>query len=202
MGGGIIPERVAGSGRNPQPGLLHHFGSKDQLLLAMLNEVDAKDEAEVAAIFADELTKAANVETIREMFRRSLRIIAERSLARPELTRLRVVLRAAAINPDHPAHHYFAARHRAKLERLAKGAALFSSNPDSIARQVLAMWSGLEEQWLCEDRGFDVLTEWEQFVDRLLSSTRGSCSPMKVAAAVDLKKADDSRVLEPMTRPG
>lgn len=151
-----------------KPGLLHHFGSKDQLLVSLLNEVDGKDEAEVAGLFADELKKATDASTVRAMFRRALRIVAERSIATPELTRLRVVLRAEALDPRHPAHPYFSERHKVKLERLAKGAALFSAAPQSIARQTLAMLTGLEEQWLREDDGFDLLFEWDLFVDRLL----------------------------------
>lgn len=151
-----------------KPGLLHHFGSKDQLLVTLLNEVDAKEEAEVAALFADEMSKAWDAGAARGMFRRSLRIIAERSFARPELTRLRVVLRAEALDPEHPAHAYFAQRHRAKLDRMTRGVALFSPNPEPIARQVLAMISGLEEQWLREGAAFDVLAECERFFDLLL----------------------------------
>ena len=150
-------------------GLLHHFGSKDQLLVSLLNEVDGKDEAEVAALFADELRTASDPSTVRAMFRRALRIVAERASARPELMRLRAVLRAEALDAQHPAHAYFAERHRAKLDRLARGASLFSDRPQSIARQVLAMLSGLEEQWLRDEDGFDLLHEWDLFVERLLA---------------------------------
>jgi AcrR family transcriptional regulator len=151
-----------------KPGLLHHFSSKDQLLLSLLNEIDARDEAEVAALFADELRAASDEAAVRATFRRSLRSIAERSLARPELTRLRVVLGAEAINPGHPAHPYFKQRHKAKLDRLARGAARFSTTPETIARLVLATLTGLEEQWLREEAGFDLLAEWDRFLDLLL----------------------------------
>ena len=151
-----------------KPGLLHHFGSKDQLLVTLLNEVDAKEEAEVSALFADEMRKASDASTARGLFQRSLRIIAARSFARPELTRLQVVLRAEALYPEHPAHAYFAQRHKARLERMTKGVALFSPSPEPIARQVLAMLSGLEEQWLREDAQFDFLAECERFFELLL----------------------------------
>ena len=32
-----------------KPGVLHHFGSKDQLLIALLNDRDAKHEKELSA---------------------------------------------------------------------------------------------------------------------------------------------------------
>src|SRR5262249_41345726 len=64
-----------------KPGLLHHFGSKDQLLIALLNEVDAKHQAELAELFGAAFDRAAGPEAQREMFRRALRAVVERSLA-------------------------------------------------------------------------------------------------------------------------
>src|ERR1700758_1880559 len=90
-----------------KPGLLHHFGSKDQLLIALLNEVDARDEAERGALFAAYYHQPGDPAPHGDTCRRSLLMITGRTLERPELIRLRVVLRAEAINPGHPAHAYF-----------------------------------------------------------------------------------------------
>jgi hypothetical protein len=95
-------------------------------------------------------------------------VIVQRAIARPDLMQLRVVLRAEALDPAHPAHRYFAEQHAAGLERMTRGTALFSASPASIARQILATLYGLEEQWLREAAGFDFLAEWEQFVDRIV----------------------------------
>ena len=154
-----------------KPGLLHHFGSKDQLLIALLNEVDAKDEAELAELFGDAFDPAAGPEALRETFRRSLHAVVERSVARPELMRLRVVLRVEAINPDHPAHRYFVEREKATLGRLGRGATAFSSQPQSMTRQITATMAGLEEQWLRADKGFDLVAEWARALEVLLPRT-------------------------------
>jgi AcrR family transcriptional regulator len=151
-----------------KPGLLHHFGSKDQLLISLLNEVDAEKEAELAELFGAAFGKAVTPDEHRETFRGALRAIMERALAEPQLMRLRVVLRVEAINPRHPAHGYFVARQQATLGRLASGAAAFSASAESLARVVYASMAGLEEQWLRENRGFDLLAEWDRALEVLL----------------------------------
>jgi AcrR family transcriptional regulator len=151
-----------------KPGLLHHFGSKDQLLIALLHDRDEKHEAELGQLLLPAFDAAASPQVQRDMFRQALRAVAERSLAQPELVRLQVVLRAEAINPDHPAHDYFVAREEATLGRLAMRAASFSAHPQSTARQILAMMSGLQEQWLREDMRFDYLAEWDRGLKVLL----------------------------------
>lgn len=151
-----------------KPGLLHYFGSKDQLLIALLNEIDAKHEAELGQLFAAYYKVEADSDARRETFRRALLTVTERTLEQPELIRLRVVLRAEAINPEHPAHTYFAARDQVALKRLTTGAAAFSSHPQSTARQVMALMAGFEQQWLRENRGFDLLAEIDRALELLL----------------------------------
>lgn len=150
-----------------KPGLLHYFGSKDQLLIALLTEVDASQEAELSALVAP-IDAGASAAAQCELFRRALRTFVERSLAQPELIRLRVVLRVEAINPLHPAHAYFNDRERGTLAWLAERTATFSPNPTSTARQVMAMMAGLEEQWLREGREVDLLAEWDRALALLL----------------------------------
>jgi AcrR family transcriptional regulator len=143
-----------------KPGLLHHFGSKDQLLIALLNDRDARSEADLGQLFLEGYDSAADPDVQRDLFRQGLLAVVERAVAQPDLMRLQVVLRSEAINPDHPAHAYFAARQKEKLERLALRVAPFSADPQSTARRILATMSGLEQQWLSEGKGFDMLAEW------------------------------------------
>lgn len=151
-----------------KPGLLHHFGSKDQLLIALLHDRDEKYEKELNALMLPAFDAAASPRAQREMFRRALYAVAERSLTQPALIRLQVVLRAEAINPDHPAHEYFVVGEKAKLKRIAKRAASFAPHPLSTARQIQAAMSGLQEQWLREDMGFNFLVEWDRVLKTLL----------------------------------
>lgn len=152
-----------------KPGLLHHFGTKEQLLIALLNDRDARHEAELSALFLAGYDAAASPQEQKEMLRRSFRAVVERNLEHPELVRLQAVLRAEAINPEHPAHAYFAARELASLERLTMRVAAFSPEPQSTARQILAMMTGFYEQWLREGESFDLLAEWDRALKALLS---------------------------------
>jgi len=145
-----------------KPGLLHHFGSKDQLLIALMRDVDAKEEAALAAVHAPAQQRADTPRAHRENYHQALRAAVERSLKQPELIRLRVMLRAESLNPAHPAHAYFNAREAETLTRLAKGAEPFSAHPESTARQVLALTEGLQGQWIRSGQGFDLLAEWDR----------------------------------------
>lgn len=151
-----------------KPGLLHHFGSKDQLLLALLRDVDAREAAELSDAYLPDYEQAESPEVLRATFREALKAIVARALERPALIRLRVVLRVEAINADHPAHDYFVARQEMALKRLLLGTNAVATDPLSLGRQILATLAGLEEQWLREAGAFDLQQEWTRALERLL----------------------------------
>lgn len=148
-----------------KPGLLHHFGSKDQMLIALLHDRDGREEADLNRVFLPTYEEAGDPLKQRDVFRRALRALVERSLTQPALMRLQVVLRAEAINPDHPAHAYFQARQQNSLEHLETAAKPFSKHPKSLARQILATMYGLQTQWLQEEGAFDLIGEWDRALD-------------------------------------
>jgi AcrR family transcriptional regulator len=151
-----------------KPGLLHHFGSKDQLLIDLLRERDAKHEAAVVEVLGRHHDPAASPDDQRQMFIAALCLIMARNAAQTELLRLQVMLRVEAINPGHPAHDYFAGSEAAKLILLAEHVERFSLAPESTARQVLALANGLEEQWLRANQGFDLAQEYGLAIESLM----------------------------------
>lgn len=151
-----------------KPGVLHHFGTKEQLLIALLEDCEAKEKAELAELLP--AYETADERQRRKMFRETMRMVMGRAIARPELMRLEVVLRAEAVNDGHPAHAFFAAREAANRARIAKRLAPLYPQAQSIARHLLAAMSGLQEQWLRENEGFNLLAEWERVLDVLLPS--------------------------------
>jgi AcrR family transcriptional regulator len=151
-----------------KPGLLHHFGSKDQLLIALLNDRDGKYEEEIGTLFLAGFDSAADPQVQRDVFRRGMLAVAERGLQQPDLMRLQLVLRTEAINPDHPAHAYFIDRQKEKLDRLAMRMTPFVTDPHPKARQLLATLWGLEQQWLSEEMGFDFVAAWSGALKVLL----------------------------------
>lgn len=152
-----------------KPGLLHHFKSKDQLLLEVLRDRDRHDQAAVFEAMAgiagqpdhDVLHMPAN------LVRKALDAIVQRNAGQPELVRLYAVLRAEALNPGHPAHAWFNAREAATLETFTAMIAPHADQPESLARQIIGTMLGLELQWLRENQGFELAAEWHRQMERI-----------------------------------
>jgi AcrR family transcriptional regulator len=152
-----------------KPGLLHHFGSKEQLLIEVLQERDRQDELAVASVTglarhgmrADELS----LETVKSLFA----ALVARNATQPELVRLNAMLRAEALSPRHPAHDYFLQRSAETISEYAKVIAPHVGQPHETARQLTALMGGLELLWLREEQGFDLAEQWTVAAAKLLS---------------------------------
>ncbi|GAA4343536.1 TetR/AcrR family transcriptional regulator [Microbacterium rhizosphaerae] len=97
--------------------------------------------------------------------------VLARSLARVEesnvhLVRLMSYVASAATDSDHPAHQFMRARNERALnaltalvrDRQAAGEAHPDIVPEVAARQILAIWGGLNDLWLT-DPTFDIVEE-------------------------------------------
>lgn len=162
-------QELAGRCNMTKPGLLHHFGSKDRLLLELLRERDAANEVAAVASLQPARYSELTPGQARGSLLNTLRVIVERNAAQPELMRLQVILRAEAINHEHPAHDYFTSREDAKQGLLAEALEACSANPRGVARNVLALLGGLEQEWLREERGFDLVAESMAAITLLLA---------------------------------
>ena len=137
------------------PSVLHYFASMNELLSAVLayrDEVDSQDPPSV-----DQMATPEGVKVF-------LRGSAARNLDRHELIRLYVVLGAEAVDPAHPAHHYFLEREEStyvNFELLLT----WKQKPALAARELMAFWTGLERQWVM-DPSVDFLAIWDNFSDR------------------------------------
>lgn len=147
-------------------GVLHYFGSKDGLLTALLDEKVRVEKEYVAEHFGE------SVEVDRptpEYVRKTLHAVMERSSRQPELVRFYAMLRAEALAPEHPAYRFFVTRQAATIATYTAWLRAFSDDPESMARQIMAVMIGLEQQWLREDLRFDLVEEWDKAAGRLLS---------------------------------
>lgn len=130
-----IAERVGMS----QAGLLHHFGSKSALLLAVLERLDQEDQPE---------RPLESLEDGIGFVRGEL----ERGLERPGLFQLQVTLTAESIDPDHPAHTFFVERYQrvarqftGPLQEAAdRGALRAGVDPAAVAHLLMAALDGLQ----------------------------------------------------------
>jgi AcrR family transcriptional regulator len=142
-----------------QPGLLHHFPSKAELLLAVLRDRERRDKALVAdAIQAHPGDVARLLEAL----------VTHNAAARDD-TWLHTVISAEATSPTHPAHDFFKARYVRVRSALRRSIAKQSSPADPTDEQVtalatiaIAVMDGLQVQWLL-DPSIDMVANFRVF---------------------------------------
>jgi AcrR family transcriptional regulator len=144
-----------------EPGLLHHFPSKPELLAAVLDRRDQHANDLVP------LGESAGLATLRGLVG-----LAAYSAATPGLVALSCVLSAEATSPDHPAHEYFVRRYewtRGNIVRAfevieADGHLMRGITPHAAAIATVAMMDGLQVQWLLNRESLDMSHELETFL--------------------------------------
>ncbi len=135
------------------PGLLHHFPTKEALLLAVL---ERRDQTAEAAVRGTGATGAAELRGIAEQY--------AANAERPEIVELFTTLSAEATAASHPAHEFFVARYQrvvadfadAYREARAQGALRADVQPEAAARDLVALMDGLQVQWLFEPDAVDL----------------------------------------------
>ncbi|HEY0189267.1 MAG TPA: TetR/AcrR family transcriptional regulator [Cellulomonas sp.] len=136
--------------------VLYLFPSRDHLLIAALEHADTLSGERYRATHAGAALEPdlALAQAVRE------------SLSDPAVLRLFVAMTAEAADPEHPAHTW-AARHQRRAARAYaqmlidlqhQGWAHPDVDPAQFGRQLVALWDGLQTQWLV-DPAFDLGTE-------------------------------------------
>ncbi|MCA2219172.1 TetR/AcrR family transcriptional regulator [Jidongwangia harbinensis] len=138
-------------------GLLHHFPSREHLLIAVL---ERRDELDVAAVLGSS-EPAPDAAATRAVIGRLVR----RNLRQRSIVQLYTVLSAEALDPAHPAHDYFRRRLESSRDLLAGRLFGWHPRPGVAAVELLAFLDGLQLNWL-RDPGIDVIAQWEAFADR------------------------------------
>jgi hypothetical protein len=148
------------------PGLLHHVGSKDGLLVAVPEHRDTEDGRSLAAQLglrpsASPADWTALARTPDVDLRRVCAALVRRNATQPEIVQLFAVLEAESLAPDHPAHDHFATRQAQTLDVFTELARPLSDDPRTLARQVIAMMNGLQIQWLRAPAETDLVDAWD-----------------------------------------
>jgi AcrR family transcriptional regulator len=145
-----------------QPGLLHHFGSKDELFLEVVRDRSAHQKESFDAVIG----QGGNV------IDRLLETMAEENLATRVHQQLFTTLGAEAIRPDHPAHDVFVKRYRLLAKEL-EAALAANGHPENdaplLAREILATVDGIHQQWLLDPRRVDLRRALSTYGRRLKS---------------------------------
>ena len=148
------------------PGLLHHVGTKDSRLVAVLEH---RDEADARSLDDQLGVSAGRRFSLPEV----CSALVRRNAAQPEIVRLFAVLEAESLAPDHPAHAYFEARQSRILRTLA--ALVPPESPDDpaeVASQVVALMDGLQIQWLRDPARINLVAAWDAAAARLFPPPR------------------------------
>lgn len=154
-----------------QQGLLHHFPTKEQLLVGVLEERDRWDLASAAAT-----SEAWRTETLAQL--------VEYNATRPGIVQTYTVLSADSVTEEHPARDFFESRFRAVREGLtALLRAEFGDTlpggltPDQAAPLMVAVMDGLQLQWLLDPENVDMPASFRDFL-ALLGRARDSTVPV------------------------
>lgn len=138
-------------------GVLHHVGSKEQLLLDVLAGRDDRDNAARAVLLSRDPRPGA---------REVLDAVVRRNLNQPEIVRLYTVLAAEALDPSHPAHDFFARRLRSGMAEMGALLDGFDRPGSQVAAEVYSFMDGVQLNWL-RDPALDMWQLWTSFADAL-----------------------------------
>jgi AcrR family transcriptional regulator len=150
-------------------GVLHHFGSKEALLVSVLRY---RDDADMEGKTDEELPYG-------EEFLRHLIRTAEVNATRPGVVQAYTVLSAESVTAGHPAQEYFIGRMAGLRTRI--GDAIRSTvGPDvpedrvaTAAAALIAVMDGLQVQWLLDQTAVDMSQTLELIIDSLLDRLTG-----------------------------
>lgn len=150
-------------------GVLHHFGSKTELLTAVLKLRDTNAPAPSGEGMLDHLVTTA-----------------ERNAERPGTTQLYAVLSAESATARHPAQDWFRDRYTvlrqevedAVLDRLGPEYREAASTPGpdghTPATAILAAMDGLQVQWLLDPDAVEMATVTELVIEALVARLRAT----------------------------
>lgn len=127
-------------------GVLHHFGSKDQLLLAVLAHRDATDVEDL---------EGRHIPDGLELFKHLVRT-AEHNESRAGIVQAFTVLSAESVTDEHPAKEFFLERYETLRSDIRAALASICSTDDppepsdidKATASVIAVMDGLQVQWL------------------------------------------------------
>jgi AcrR family transcriptional regulator len=148
-------------------GILHHFGSKNALLMEVL---EYRDQSDVADLPDHHIPGGA------DLFRHLVRT-AFLNARRAGIVQAFVVLSAEAITDDHPARAFFENRYTTLRRELTQAFRTMCqeqgvTEPDTIdkaAASILAVMDGLQVQWLLDPGAVDLAEASEFAIEAIVA---------------------------------
>ena len=159
---------IAARAELTQAGLLHHFRSKQHLLIAVLELRDELDAERFGLLANRDRSGTEQLHALVSLVEHNARV--------PGLVQLFTVISAESVTPGHPAQSWTVARYRRLRADLADGLRRAAASgefrpdldPEALAERVFAMMDGLQLQWLLDPGRVDMPGLFRAFVEDLL----------------------------------
>lgn len=143
-------------------GLLHHFPSKEGLLVAILQERDRMDGERF------HLRGFVGLDALDALVQ-----LVEANMSTPGLVRAFTVLMGESAAEDHPAGQWFRERYPRRCDNLAaalragidRGEVRSDTDCDAVAAETIAMMDGLQVQWVLNPDRADMATLFRHYVE-------------------------------------
>ena len=146
-------------------GVLHHFGSKEGLLVAMLQYRDGEEAAGIPG----------RAQTEGPAFLGHMLDTVIENTHRPGVVQTYAVLAAESVTEGHPAQDYFRARFTRLRDKIAGVLAEVSgrdaADPDvrDDATALIALMDGLQVQWLLQRENVDMPADLRGYLQTLVT---------------------------------
>lgn len=166
---GATLEEIADKVGMTRAGLLHHFGSKKALLLAVIKFRDAND---LEALKRSHMPKGA------DLFRHLIDTV-RLNVSRPSIVRTFITLSSESVTDGNPGRNYFAKRYddlRGEIEdaliELAKEkkATINIAQAEQASSAIIGLMDGIQLQWLLEPQKVDLVESTEYGIRTIVSS--------------------------------
>lgn len=177
--GGLV--EVAEQAGMTHAGVLHHFGSKEALLVAMLQYRDGEEAAGVPG----------RAQTEGPAFLGHMLDTVTENTTRPGVVQTYTVLSAESVTEAHPAQPYFRGRLAVLRDKIAgvlaevSGRDADDQDVRDDASALIALMDGLQVQWLLDPDAVDMPRIVEKVMDELVDrlSTGAAAPPFPRPAA-------------------
>lgn len=162
---GLTIQELAQRSGLSNAGLLHHFSSKSEVLLAVLRDLESQYAETMTPLVQAALSDSAQS---RAAVREVLRTLMGFCVAKPQIARALGELQGESLDPSHPGYAWWRRREAQTSDLFVRILTPHVTEPAPVARQLIALMDGLGMQWLRADHGFDLVMEWDRALVRLL----------------------------------
>lgn len=152
---------IAAAAELTTAGLLHHFPSKEELLVAVLQERDRMDGERF------HLRGFVGLDALDALVK-----LVEANVSTPGLVRAFTVLMGESAAEDHPASRWFQERYPRRCNNLAaalragiaNGQIRPDTDSDAFASEIIAMMDGLQVQWVLNPERVDMARLFAHYI--------------------------------------